>query len=112
MMNHAEQLRSDLAFVDRMIAECQEHIVRLKKTTAEMSHDGQDTNLARDVLASFVAALTRHEAQRRLVASLIERAREDEAAEQPSSPPALSMSPQKAARRALPARAARRRRKA
>ena len=69
---NVDQLRSDLAFFDRMIAECHEHIARLKKATAEMSRDGQDTALARDVLASFAAALTRHEAQRRLVVSQME----------------------------------------
>lgn len=72
-MQHAEELRNELTFLDRMIAECQQHIVRLKKTSAEMSRDGQDTDLARDVLASFVAALTRHEAQRKLIVSLMER---------------------------------------
>ena len=44
-MNSAErprgdQLHADLAFVDRMIAERQQHIVRLKKTTAENSTRG------------------------------------------------------------------------
>ena len=72
-MEHAEELRSELTFIDRMIAECQQHITRLKKTSAEMSRDGQDTDLARDVLASFAAALTRHEAQRRLIVSLMQR---------------------------------------
>jgi hypothetical protein len=72
-MEHAEDLRADLTFIDRMIAECQSHIMRLKKTSAEMSRDGQDTDLARDVLASFAAALTRHEAQRRLIVALMER---------------------------------------
>jgi Mg2+ and Co2+ transporter CorA len=72
-MQHAEELRDELTFIDRMIAECQHHIMRLKKTSAEMSREGQDTDLARDVLASFVAALTRHEAQRRLIVSLMDR---------------------------------------
>ncbi len=72
-MQYAEDLRDDLAFIDRMIAECQQHIMRLKKTSAEMSRDGQDTDLARDVLASFAAALTRHEAQRRLIVTLMQR---------------------------------------
>jgi hypothetical protein len=72
-MEHAEELRNELTFIDRMIVECQQHIMRLKKTSAEMSRDGQDTDLARDVLASFAAALTRHEAQRRLIVSLMER---------------------------------------
>lgn len=102
------QLRADLAFFDRMIAECQEHISRLKKTTAEMSRDGQDTNLARDVLTSFVAALTRHEAQRRLVASLIEREAPESAGPRPSSPPPTSIARRKVASQAP---AARRRRK-
>ncbi len=72
-MEHAEELRNELTFIDRMISECQQHITRLKKTSAEMSRDGQDTDLARDVLASFAAALTRHEAQRRLIVSLMQR---------------------------------------
>jgi len=72
-MQYAEDLRDELTFIDRMIAECQQHIMRLKKTSAEMSRDGQDTDLARDVLASFAAALTRHEAQRRLIVTLMER---------------------------------------
>ncbi len=38
-----------------------------------MSRDGQDTDLARDVLASFAAALTRHEAQRKLIVTLMQR---------------------------------------
>jgi Mg2+ and Co2+ transporter CorA len=78
-MQHAEELRDDLAFIDRMIAECQQHIMRLKKTSAEMSRDGQDTELARDVLASFAAALTRHEAQRRLIVTLMQRHAEPQA---------------------------------
>ena len=72
-MQYADQLRDDLTFIDRMIAECQQHITRLKKTSAEMSRDGQDTDLARDVLASFAAALTRHEAQRKLIVTLMQR---------------------------------------
>jgi hypothetical protein len=104
----ASQLRSDLAFVDRMIAECQQHIVRLKKTTAEMSRDGQDTDLARDVLASFVAALTRHEAQRRLVVSQMEREAPQSAGVRQASLPAASVSRRKVASRAP---ALRRRRK-
>ena len=80
-----DQLRSDLAFFDRMIAECNEHIARLKKATAEMSRDGQDTALAHDVLASFAAALTRHEAERRLVVSQMERDAPESAAVRPSS---------------------------
>ena len=72
-MQYADELRDDLTFIDRMIAECQQHITRLKKTSAEMSRDGQDTDLARDVLASFAAALTRHEAQRKLIVTLMQR---------------------------------------
>jgi len=72
-MQYADQLRDDLTFIDRMIGECQQHITRLKKTSAEMSRDGQDTDLARDVLASFAAALTRHEAQRKLIVTLMQR---------------------------------------
>ena len=68
-MDRAEQLRDDLTFTDRMIAESQLHITRLKKTISEMARDAQDTDLARDVLATFAAALTRHEAQRRLIVS-------------------------------------------
>jgi len=104
----ADQLRAELAFADRMIAECQHHIARLKKTTAEMSRDGQDTDLARDVLASFVAALTRHEARRRLVVSLLEREAPESAGAPLSSVPATNVDRRKAASRAP---AARRRRK-
>ena len=104
----ASQLRADLAFVDRMIAECQLHIARLKKTTAEMSRDGQDTSLARDVLASFVAALTRHEAQRRLTVSLMERDAPESSGERQASHPAASASRRNIASRAP---APRRRRK-
>jgi hypothetical protein len=71
VMDGVEHLREDLAFVDRMIAECQYHITRLQKTTTEMSRDGQDTDLANDVLANFTAALTRHEAERKRVVSAI-----------------------------------------
>ena len=88
----ASQLRADLAFADRMIAECQLHIARLKKTIAEMSRDGQDTSLARDVLASFVAALTRHEAQRRLTVSLMERDAPESSDERQASHPAAGAS--------------------
>jgi hypothetical protein len=106
------QLHVDLAFTDRMIAECQQNIVRLKKTTAEMSRDGQDTSLARDVLTSLVTALSRHEAQRRLVVSQLAREAPAEASTQPeSSPPVLPPAPRKVARRPLPARASQRRRK-
>ena len=72
MMAAADQLADELAFIDRMIAECRHHITRLKKTTAEMAREGQDTDLAEDVLATFVAALSRHEAQRQLVVSQME----------------------------------------
>jgi Mg2+ and Co2+ transporter CorA len=83
-MEHAEALRDDLTFIDRMIAECQQHIVRLKKTSAEMSRDGQDTDLARDVLASFAAALTRHEAQRKLIVTLMQRDSDQHAEPRPA----------------------------
>jgi hypothetical protein len=63
-MNGVDQLRQDLAFVDRMIAECHHHIARLQKSTAELPRDAQKTDLAGDVLASFKAALTRYEAER------------------------------------------------
>ena len=105
----ASQLRADLAFADRMIAECQLHIARLKRTTAEMTRDGQDTSLARDVLASFVAALTRHEAQRRLTVSLMERDAPGSSSDlRPSTPPATNVSGRNIASRAP---APRRRRK-
>jgi hypothetical protein len=91
-MDSAKQLSADLAFVDRMISECQLHIARLKKTTAEMSRDGQDTSLARDVLASFAAALTRHEAQRRLTVSQMERDAPESSDLRASAPPATSVS--------------------
>ena len=55
-----------------MIAESQLHLTRLKKIISEMARDAQDTNLARDVLASYAAALTRHEAQRRLIVSMMD----------------------------------------
>jgi hypothetical protein len=63
----------DLTFTDRMIAESEHHIAKLKATIAEMSREGQDTDLARDVLASFAAALTRHEANRKLIVSKMQR---------------------------------------
>jgi hypothetical protein len=71
-MDRAAQLRDDLTFTDRMIAESQLHITRLKKIIGEMARDAQDTDLARDVLASYAAALTRHEAQRRLIVSMMD----------------------------------------
>jgi hypothetical protein len=78
-MDSAAQLRDDLTFTDRMIAESQVHITRLKKIISEMARDAQDTNLARDVLASYAAALTRHEAQRRLIVSRMDKMPADEA---------------------------------
>ena len=69
-MNGVDHLREDLAFVDRMIAECRHHITLLKMTT-EMSRHRQDADLADDVLASFMAALTRYKAERRLVVSAL-----------------------------------------
>ena len=68
-MNGVDQLRQDLAFVDRMIAECHHHIARLHKSTAELPRNAQETDLAGDVLASFTAALTRYEPERRRVVS-------------------------------------------
>jgi len=70
-MDGVDQLRVDLAFVDRMIAECQYHITQLQKPTTEISGDGPDTDLANDVLACFTAALTRYEAERERVVSAI-----------------------------------------
>lgn len=69
----SKQLHDDLTFTDRMIAESEFHIAKMKATIAEMSSDGQDTDLARDVLATFVSALTRHEAQRKLIMSVMQR---------------------------------------
>ena len=105
-----EQLHADLAFADRMIAESEEHIARLKKAIAEMSRDEQDTALARDVLASFVAALSRHEAQRRLVASLLARAAHADSSERTSTS-TTGVPHRKGARRTLTARPSGRRRK-
>jgi hypothetical protein len=70
-MDGVDHLRQDLAFVDRMIAECQQHITRLQTTAAAISRDAQGADLAKDVLASFTAALTRYEAERRCVVSAI-----------------------------------------
>ena len=78
-MDGVAHLRQDLAFVDCMIAECQQHITRLQTTTTAMSRDAQDTDqdtdldtdLAKDVLATFTAALTRYEEERRCVVSAI-----------------------------------------
>jgi hypothetical protein len=105
-----EQLHADLAFADRMIAESEEHIARLKKAIAEMSHEGQNTSLARDVLASFVSALTRHEAQRRLVATLLARAAPADSSER-ASPSTTGVPHRKGARRTLTTRPGGRRRK-
>jgi hypothetical protein len=77
-MDRAAQLRDDLTFTDRMIAEGRLHITRLKKIISEMARDAQDTSLARDVLASYAAALTRHEAQRRLIVSMMDKIPADE----------------------------------
>jgi hypothetical protein len=68
-----KQLHDDLIFTDRMIAESEHHIAELKATITEMSRDGKDTDLARDVLATFTAALSRHEAQRKLIMSMMQR---------------------------------------
>jgi hypothetical protein len=66
-----DRLREDLAFVDRMIAECQHHIAQLQETATETSRDGQDTGLTNYVLANFTTALTRYEAERNRVVSAI-----------------------------------------
>jgi hypothetical protein len=81
-MDRIDRLREDLAFIDRMIAECRHHIARLQTTTAETSGDGENrdpantdfanTDLANDVLGCFTAALTRYEAARNCFASAIE----------------------------------------
>jgi hypothetical protein len=81
-MDRIDRLREDLAFIDRMIAECRHHIARLQTTTAETSGDGENrdpantdlanTDLANDVLGCFTAALTRYEAARNRFASAIE----------------------------------------
>ena len=68
-----EQLHDELAFVNRMIAESKLHIAELKATIAEMSRDGQDSELARDVLAIFMPALARYEAQRRDIVTMMQR---------------------------------------
>jgi hypothetical protein len=70
-MDGVDPLRQDLAFVDRMIAECQHHIERLQKTAAETPGDAQDTHFASDVLGCFTAALTRYEAERTRLVSAI-----------------------------------------
>ncbi len=70
-MDGVDHLRQDLAFVDRMIAECQHHIEQLQKTTAETPGDAQDTDFANDVLGCFTAALTRYEAERNRLVSAI-----------------------------------------
>lgn len=111
MMAAANQLSDELAFIDRMIAECQHHITRLKKTTAEMSREGQDTDLARDVLATFVVALTRHEAQRRLVVSMIERNGPGSASDGPKAAVLAGTARRKTSRRAATSGVAHRRHK-
>jgi hypothetical protein len=68
-MDRVDRLHEDLAFVDRMIAECQQHITRLQ--TATTVSDPQSTDLTNDVLTSFTAALTRYEAERSRVVSAI-----------------------------------------
>lgn len=111
MMAAADQIADELAFLDRMIAECQHHITRLKKTTAEMSRDGQDTDLAQDVLATFVAALSRHEAQRRLVVSQMERDGGGENVAGRKAAVLASAARRKTSRRAAPSGTAHRRHK-
>lgn len=70
-MNGVDHLRQDLAFVDRMIAECLDHIEQLQKAPAKTPGDAQDPHLADDVLGCFTAALTRYEAERdRLVSAI------------------------------------------
>src|SRR5262245_18256354 len=112
-MDHA-QLRDDLAFTDRMIAESQLHITRLKKIISDMMRDAQDTDLARDVLASYAAALTRHEAQRKLIVSKMDKHPVEEivsAAKPPAAgkPPSPGKPRNQAARRARNGRRAARR---
>jgi hypothetical protein len=99
VMDGVDHLREDLAFVDRMIAECRHHISRLQKTTAEMSRDGQDTDLANDVLATFTAALARHSAERKRVVSAIKGGKPIADLDQ-SQPPQTNVSRRKAPRRA------------
>jgi ABC-type transporter Mla subunit MlaD len=113
-MDGVDHLREDLAFVDRMIAECQHHITRLQQTTAEMSRDGQDIDLANDVLASFTTALTRHQAERKRVVSAIADGKSIAglvADLDRSRPPPANIPRRKAARRANAPAPARRRRK-
>lgn len=71
-MDGVAPLREDLAFVDRMIAECQHHIARLQESTVEMPSDRQNTDLANDVLACFTAALARYSAERERVVSAMQ----------------------------------------
>jgi hypothetical protein len=92
-MDRAEQLRDDLTFTDRMIAESQLHITRLNKIISEMARDAQDTDLARDVLASYAAALTRHEAQRRLIVSKMDASPVEERKEEPTLATAIKAPP-------------------
>jgi hypothetical protein len=113
-MNGVDHLRQDLAFVDRMIAECQQHITRLQTTTAAMLRDAQDTDLAKDVLASFTAALTRYEAERRCVVSAIAGSKpiaDLVAGVDRSRPPPGNIPRRKAPRRANTPAATQRRRK-
>jgi hypothetical protein len=113
-MDGVDPLRQDLAFVDRMIAECEQHITRLQTTTAAMLRDAQDTDLAQDVLASFTAALTRYEAERRCVVSAIAGSKPiaDLAADlDRSRPPPANIPRRKAPRRANAPAATPRRRK-
>jgi hypothetical protein len=119
VMNGVDHLRQDLAFVDRMIAECHDHITRLQTTTVAMSRDGQDTDLANDVLASFTAALTRYEVERSRVVAAIAAGKPvaglvtDLATDLDRSRPApANVTRRKAPRRANAPAAARRRRKA
>ncbi|MBX9777160.1 MAG: hypothetical protein K2Y71_22510 [Xanthobacteraceae bacterium] len=117
-MNGVDPLHEDLAFVDRMIAECRYHITRLQETTAEMSRDGQNIDLANDVLASFTAALARHSAERERVVSAIAASKSiaDQVADlvadlDRSRPPAASIARRKAPKRANAPTNVRRRRK-
>ena len=68
-----EQLHDDLAFTDRMIAETELHIAELKATIEEMSRDGRDTELVRDVLEVFTPALIRYQAQRQHIVGMMQR---------------------------------------
>jgi hypothetical protein len=108
-MDRAADLRDDLTFTDRMIAESQVHITRLKKIISEMARDAQDTNLARDVLASYAAAMTRHEAERRLIVSMMDKSPVEEPKPATAKAPSPGKPRNQGARRARTGRRAARR---